>query len=163
MPAYPVLPILGDEWIIEGARRVSRIALTARCTRRLITALPPVESPCRDQRFALCWNYSAGTDPLLGSRRPRPKPDEPALEHRFEAVVQPFLKSHCLACHGTLKREGKLDLSGYSSLQAVVKNPLVWDVVLERLEAEEMPPEKAPRQPLPHERRAVIEWIARCA
>ena len=88
------------------------------------------------------------------------EPEEPVLARRFDAVVQPFLKSHCLACHGTLKREGKLDLSVYSSLQAVVKNPRVWDGVLERLEAEEMPPEKAPRQLLPHERRAVIEWIA---
>ena len=88
------------------------------------------------------------------------EPDEPALARRFEAVVQPFLKNHCLACHGALKREGKLDLSVYSSLKEVVKNPLVWDGVQERLEAEEMPPEKAPRQPLPHERRAVIEWIA---
>ena len=32
--------------------------------------------------------------------------------------------------------------------------------MLERLEAEEMPPEKAPRQPDAHERRAVIDWIA---
>jgi len=88
------------------------------------------------------------------------EPDAPALAHRYEAVVQPFLKNHCLACHGALKREGKLDLSVYSSLQTVVKNPQVWDLVLERLEAEEMPPEKAPRQPLAHERRAVIEWIA---
>ena len=88
------------------------------------------------------------------------EPDEPALAHRYEAVVQPFLKNHCLSCHGPLKREGKLDLSVYSSLKAVVKNPQVWDLVLERLEAEEMPPEKAPRQPLPHERRAVMDWIA---
>ena len=64
--------------------------------------------------------------------------------------MQPFLKNHCLACHGALKREGKLDLSVYSSLAAVVKNPQVWDLVQERLEAEEMPPEKAPRQPLAH-------------
>jgi hypothetical protein len=29
--------------------------------------------------------------------------DEPPLEHRFEQVVHPFLKSHCLACHGPEK------------------------------------------------------------
>ena len=50
------------------------------------------------------------------------EPDAPALAHRYEAVVQPFLKNHCLACHGARKREGKLDLSVYSSLQAVVKD-----------------------------------------
>jgi hypothetical protein len=87
------------------------------------------------------------------------RPDEPTLERRFEEVVRPFLKDHCLSCHGPRKQEGKLDLSGYSSLAAVLKNHRAWDVVLERLEAEEMPPEEAPRQPAPHERRAVIEWI----
>jgi hypothetical protein len=40
-----------------------------------------------------------------------------------------------------------------------MKNSHLWDRVLERLEAEEMPPEKAPRHPTSHERRAVIEWL----
>jgi hypothetical protein len=40
-----------------------------------------------------------------------------------------------------------------------VKNHRVWDAVLERLDAEEMPPEKAPRIPTSDERRAVVEWI----
>ena len=63
-------------------------------------------------------------------------------------VVHPFLKDHCLNCHGARKQEGKLDLSVYSSTQAVVENyRSSWDLVLERLDAEEMPPEKAPRQP----------------
>lgn len=81
------------------------------------------------------------------------------LEVGFEAVVQPFLKNHCLACHGPRKREAKLDLSLDRSVAAVVKNHRVWALVLERLEAEEMPPEKAPRQPTPEERQAVIAWI----
>jgi hypothetical protein len=87
------------------------------------------------------------------------EPEAPALARRFDELVHPFLKNQCLGCHGPEKRSGKLDLSVYSSLGAVIKNPQVWDVVSERLEAEEMPPEKAPRQPLPHERRAVIDWI----
>src|SRR5262249_45068982 len=34
-----------------------------------------------------------------------------------------------------------------------------WEMVLERLQAEEMPPEDAPRRPTPDERAAVIAWI----
>ena len=49
--------------------------------------------------------------------------DEPTLERRFEEVVRPFLKDHCLACHGPKKQEGKLDLSGYTSAAAVVEEP----------------------------------------
>ncbi len=82
-----------------------------------------------------------------------------SLESHFERVVQPFLKTHCLACHGSEKPKGKLDLSVYTSAAAVVKEYRVWDVVRERLEAEEMPPDDAKRQPTAGERKAVVDWI----
>ena len=74
-------------------------------------------------------------------------------------VVQPFLKSYCVACHGDKKQEAKLDLSGYTSLSEVVANHRVWDTVLERLQAAEMPPEKASNQPTALARTAVIQWV----
>jgi hypothetical protein len=84
---------------------------------------------------------------------------EEPLERRFKEVVQPFLKDYCLSCHGMTKQQAKLDLSGYTSPAAIVKNHRLWDRVVERLEAEEMPPPKAPRKPTAHERRAVLEWL----
>jgi hypothetical protein len=81
------------------------------------------------------------------------------LERGFAEVVRPFLKSYCLKCHGAQQPQAKLDLSGYTSLPAVAKDHRVWETVLERLQAEEMPPEKASRQPSAHERQAVIAWI----
>ncbi len=84
---------------------------------------------------------------------------EPSLERRFDDVVRPFLRDHCLGCHGSEKPKGKLDLSVYSSVATVVKDHRVWAVVVDRLEAEEMPPEEAKRQPAPAQRRAVVEWI----
>jgi hypothetical protein len=83
----------------------------------------------------------------------------PSSDRRFEDLVHPFLKTYCFACHGPRKQQAKLDLSGYTSIKAVLKNERLWDRVLERLEAEEMPPAKAPRHPTAHERRAVIEWL----
>jgi hypothetical protein len=88
-----------------------------------------------------------------------PATAEQPLERRFTEVVQPFLKNYCLSCHGTTKQQAKLDLSGYTSPAAVLKNHRLWDRVTERLEAEEMPPAKAPRHPSAHERRAVLEWL----
>lgn len=88
-----------------------------------------------------------------------PQPIETTLERRFTETVQPFLTNYCVDCHGTKKQEGKLDLSGYSSLATVIKHERVWEIILERLDAEEMPPEKAPRQPTAAERKAVIDWI----
>jgi hypothetical protein len=99
---------------------------------------------------------------LLAGLLPRATAAEPGERpsgRRFAEVVQPFLKTYCVGCHGAKKQQAKLDLSGCASAEAVVKNPRIWDRVLERLEAEEMPPAKAARQPTPHERRAVIDWL----
>lgn len=87
------------------------------------------------------------------------EPNDQSLDRRFKEVVQPFVKKHCLTCHGPETQEGKLDLSGDSSIVSVVQHHRVWDIVVERLEAEEMPPKKVPQQPTAEERRAVIEWI----
>ena len=81
------------------------------------------------------------------------------LDRGFADVVRPFLQSYCLACHGAEKQEARLDLSGFSSAAAVVKNERASELVLERLAAEEMPPEEAPQLPTAHERRAVVDWI----
>src|SRR4051794_11283920 len=83
-------------------------------------------------------------------------PDGPPLERRFEAVVRPFLKAHCLGCHGEKKQESKLDLSADTTAAAVARNQRTWDLVLERLEAEEMPPDDAPWQPTEGDREAVV-------
>src|SRR5436309_4132303 len=87
------------------------------------------------------------------------EPAEQPLERRFAEIVQPFLKNYCLSCHSGEKPKGKLDLAGYTTAAAVVKHERIWERVIERLEAGEMPPEKAPRQPKPHERRAVLDWL----
>ena len=95
----------------------------------------------------------------LGRTAAASEPIGQPLERRFADVVQPFLKNYCLACHGPKKQQAKLDLSGYTSAAVIVKNQHIWDRLIERLEAEEMPPENAPRQPGPHERRAVLDWL----
>jgi hypothetical protein len=84
---------------------------------------------------------------------------EQSLERRFSEVVQPFLKNHCISCHGAAKQQAKLDLSVFTSTAAVAKNPRIFERVIERLEAEEMPPAKAPKHPSAHERRAVLDWL----
>lgn len=86
-------------------------------------------------------------------------PAEQSTDKSFTELVQPFLKTYCLGCHGATKQEGKLDLSGFTSVAAVVKSHAIWDTVRERLEAEEMPPEKAKGKPSAKERQAVLDWI----
>jgi hypothetical protein len=82
-----------------------------------------------------------------------------SLERRFTAHVKPFLEHYCTSCHGSKKPKGGLDLSRDASVSAITSKLSQWDLVLGRLDAHEMPPEHAPRQPAPQERAEVIAWV----
>ncbi len=81
------------------------------------------------------------------------------LESRLTHTVLPLLKAHCFDCHGTAKQEGMLKLSDDSTLQAIAKNYRTWEIVLQRLKSEEMPPKDASKQPSRDERQEMIDWI----
>ncbi len=94
--------------------------------------------------------------------QPAAQSTDDGLARRFTTEVLPVLKNHCVSCHGTEKQEAKLDLSRYQTEADVVKNLRIWETVAERLEAQEMPPEKAP-QPTAATRQAVVKWIRELA
>src|ERR1044072_1490200 len=81
------------------------------------------------------------------------------LERRFTDTMHPFLESYCFSCHGKEKQKGKLDLTPYATAQAVASDYRRWEVVLDKLKGEEMPPEEAKRHPAPELRQGVIDWI----
>ncbi|HUS35235.1 MAG TPA: DUF1587 domain-containing protein, partial [Verrucomicrobiae bacterium] len=84
---------------------------------------------------------------------------EAALEKRFTTTVRPFVDSYCISCHSAEKKKGDFDLSPFTSLKAVNENLKHWELALERLEAKEMPPKKAEKQPTVGQRKEVIDWI----
>jgi hypothetical protein len=73
--------------------------------------------------------------------------------------VRPFLQRYCFTCHGPKKHKAELDLTKDATVSAVASNPDQWELVLERLQAEEMPPPDAPRRPPAGERAKVVTWI----
>lgn len=83
---------------------------------------------------------------------------EEDLADRFNQQIRPFLRKHCIDCHGTTDPEAKLDLSHFRSMANVTAGHGIWKTVLDRLQAGEMPPPDAD-QPLPASRKAVIDWI----
>jgi hypothetical protein len=93
-----------------------------------------------------------------GARAAEPTPDE-KLQSAFTARVRPFLERYCFACHGPNKQKASLDLSRDTTAAAVTKNIRQWGLVLERLHAQEMPPEDATRKPTADERAAVVAWL----
>jgi hypothetical protein len=82
-----------------------------------------------------------------------------ALESSFLAHIRPFFERYCLECHGPKKKKGDLDLSGDLSVASIAGNPRRWDMVRNRLEAREMPPEETSRQPKAEERGRAVAWL----
>lgn len=83
---------------------------------------------------------------------------EATLQARFETSVQPFLKSHCIACHGPTKSRGDVTLHVMQIDPKHTKAVAIWEHVLEQLEIGAMPPAKSP-QPTARQRVDVIGWI----
>ena len=80
------------------------------------------------------------------------------LEGGFARTVRPFLATYCVSCHGGRQPAAQMDLSGFTTMAALVQDGRRWSQVMERLEGEEMPP-KGARQPAATERRAAVEWF----
>ena len=93
------------------------------------------------------------------SARPQEPATLPALQRDFQSIVKPFMKNYCASCHGAQEPKAKLDLSGFSSLAAVRQDLGHWQLILERLAADEMPPADAKPRPAPQVRTNVTGWI----
>jgi Protein of unknown function (DUF1592)/Protein of unknown function (DUF1588)/Protein of unknown function (DUF1587)/Protein of unknown function (DUF1585)/Protein of unknown function (DUF1595)/Planctomycete cytochrome C len=115
-----------------------------------LTTGPIPESSREDSGTEEKGGSLAGSDPGASAT---------PLEHRFAMRVRPFLQRYCFSCHGSKKPKASLDLTRDATVAAVANNVRHWGQVLERLQAREMPPEDAPRQPKPDERAEVIAWI----
>lgn len=61
------------------------------------------------------------------------------------APIQAFLQKNCVECHGPKTSKADLTLHVYTSPDLLLKDRKIWETVLERVEAGEMPPKKKPR------------------
>lgn len=84
-----------------------------------------------------------------------------ALASEFDAFVHPFLVRQCLDCHQGSTPEAGLDLSPYQSVEDVNRAHAVWEIILRRLEAGEMPPPDADSRPSAEHRQQVVDWTRR--
>src|SRR5271154_2722570 len=76
----------------------------------------------------------------------------------FNALVAPFVESHCSECHGEKKQKGVLRLDTLSRDFANASVAGHWMDVMDRLTSGDMPPKKQPR-PKPEEITRVAELI----
>jgi mono/diheme cytochrome c family protein len=108
-------------------------------------------------RFKIALLLFAGG--ISGSAALAAETNDRQLAREFTGTVRPFLEANCLGCHGQNEPKAKLNLGAFSSLEDVEHGERTWGMVLERLEAKEMPPEEAKHQPTSEERQAVVDWI----
>src|SRR5829696_4458580 len=82
----------------------------------------------------------------------------PATSGQFEKTVAPVLSKSCIACHNDRARMGDLSLQVYTDGATALAHPEVWQKILNKLTAGEMPPRNA--TPLTAaELAAVIAWV----
>ena len=72
--------------------------------------------------------------------------------------IHPLLDEYCLGCHSTEKQKGDLDLERFDTLEAVTKDPAVWEKVAEQLALGEMPPAKK-SQPSAGQKAELQKWL----
>ena len=81
-----------------------------------------------------------------------------AVAADFQKEVLPVLKEFCVKCHSTKDHKGDLDLERFKSLDAVKRDPKVWQQVEEQLELGEMPPKDKP-QLSPAQKTKLVAWV----
>jgi hypothetical protein len=69
----------------------------------------------------------------------------PAISAPTDPVV--FVRAHCNACHNTSVTSGGIDLASLPQVNTFTANREVWERVLARLKAGEMPPPGVPKPP----------------
>jgi hypothetical protein len=78
------------------------------------------------------------------------------------ADARRFLGQFCVACHGADKPKAKLNLKRFETPEQVLADRKVWDEVLTRVRAGEMPPPDGGKIIPPEEaRRAFLRWAQR--
>jgi len=65
----------------------------------------------------------------------------------FEKSVEPFLKHNCFQCHNSKLKVGGLSLEGYRDAGSAMKEPEVWEKVVQKLRTGQMPPKGMPVPP----------------
>ena len=61
----------------------------------------------------------------------------------FDSKVVPFLKSYCVQCHGPDEKKGEVILENISGEMLSGQDREIWELILDALRHNEMPPDEA--------------------
>ncbi len=80
------------------------------------------------------------------------------VAEEYGEVIQPVLEQYCHSCHGEEKQKGDLDFRMYGDFDRVMESRDVWVRVLERVQANEMPPSGSGEMDY-GKRQALMKWL----
>ena len=83
----------------------------------------------------------------------------PSGNSGFESHIKPFFKTYCVGCHGPKKSKGKITLHSLDGDLVAGQELERWELILDALEHEDMPPEEEENQPSAEDRAATLKWI----
>jgi len=78
----------------------------------------------------------------------------------YREIIAPFLKQHCVQCHGRERAEADLRLDKINPDLVAGEDVERWQTIADRLVLGEMPPESQP-QPASAQRHHVIDWVVK--
>lgn len=95
---------------------------------------------------------------LLSDRLPA---FEDPLAEQFQSQLKPLLERYCSSCHSGSDPEAKLDTTIFTDPAKVALTWDMWQNMVARCQAGEMPPADAGEQPTPAVRAALRDWTDR--
>src|SRR5437870_2524323 len=119
-----------------------------RSTRHLVAALVLIGT-------ALVFSAAVAAPPAVAGAAKQRDPDA-----FYRSEIVPFLKKHCVECHGADAQEGDVRLDQYKDAAAVSADEKTWQRTIQMLRSGAMPPDDAV-QPSEQQRRAIVNWIER--
>ena len=102
--------------------------------------------------------FQVGLVALAGGTLLGQQPKAVPPENGFEQTVAPFVKQNCAMCHNEQLKTGGLVLTKYHDVSAMLHDRDLWEKVVRRVRAGEMPP-KGLARPKPEAISSVTSWI----
>ena len=71
--------------------------------------------------------------------------ENPDFSLRLDAEVKPLVEEYCISCHSDEKTKGDINLEQLLLGESVAEHFKTWELVIDMLEFEDMPPEEEPQ------------------
>ena len=73
--------------------------------------------------------------------------------------LHPLVKKYCIDCHNDEKEKGDISLQHLKISDMTIEGYDIMQLMLDSLESDEMPPEKAKKHPSAEEREVLTKWV----